>query len=230
VQEEKITFPGSDGVTITADWYKTHADSATCILLFHQAGASRGEYREIAPKLNQMGFNCLAVDLRSGNSARGVRNETFQSARNNMKTTTFLDAYSDMEAAVAYARKNLAEGSLLIWGSSYSASLVLKYAGENPNGIDGVLAFSPGEYFRSLGKEPDFISQSAASIISPVWITSARSETGQWKKIFESIPSGKKYSFVPETSGNHGSRALWEQFSDHHAYWDSVREFLDMFK
>jgi hypothetical protein len=48
-----ITFPSGDGVTCTADLYRVHPDPATpFIVLFHQAGYSRGEYREIAPRLN----------------------------------------------------------------------------------------------------------------------------------------------------------------------------------
>ena len=69
-QSEKIYFSSKDGVRITADYYKVHADTVPLILLFHQAGWSRGEYIEIAPRLTQMGFNCMAIDLRSGKTLR----------------------------------------------------------------------------------------------------------------------------------------------------------------
>ena len=36
------------------------------IVMFHQAGWSRGEYREIAPKLVAKGYRVLAVDQRAG--------------------------------------------------------------------------------------------------------------------------------------------------------------------
>ena len=137
--QEKLTFESSDGVSVNADLYLMHPDSVTMIILFHQAGWSRGEYLEIAPKLNQRGFNCIAVDQRSGNQVNNISNQTFKNARQAMKPTQYLDALPDMEAAIKFVGEKFAQGKLLIWGSSYSASLVLKITGEgaevvtNPN-------------------------------------------------------------------------------------------------
>jgi hypothetical protein len=39
------------------------------ILLSHQAGSNRAEYAPIAPRLVKPGFNCLAIDQRSGGEA-----------------------------------------------------------------------------------------------------------------------------------------------------------------
>ncbi len=167
-----LTFRAKDGVTVTADLYMPHPSSAPFIVLFHQAESSRGEYRTIAPRLNEMGFNTMAVDLRSGASFAGVTDETNAAARSQGKPATYLDALPDMEAAIAYARTAGAKGKLLIWGSSYSASLVLKIAGDNPGLVDGVLAFSPGEYFEELGKSRSFIKMSAREINVPVFISS----------------------------------------------------------
>ncbi|MDX2288465.1 MAG: hypothetical protein NW217_06550 [Hyphomicrobiaceae bacterium] len=50
---EATSFTASDGVTIHADVYKAvPAGNAPRIVLAHQAGSSRGEYREIAPRLH----------------------------------------------------------------------------------------------------------------------------------------------------------------------------------
>ena len=61
-----LNFKAADNLEITADWYSIPDSTAPIIILYHQAGWSRGEYIEIAPKLNAMGFQCLAVDQRSG--------------------------------------------------------------------------------------------------------------------------------------------------------------------
>jgi len=227
--QELFTFQSSDGIKITADWYAAQSSKAPVILLFHQAGWSRGEYSEIAPKLNKMGFNCLAVDLRSGNTVNGIINETAKRARDSMKPTEYLDALPDIIASIEYARANLESDQILIWGSSYSSSLVLKVSGDRPDLVDGVLAFSPGEYFSRFGKPGDFISTSASNIVAPVFITSARNEKNRWWSIYENIPSERKSYLVPETSGNHGSRALWEKFPDHQVYWEAVTKFLRLF-
>ncbi len=215
-----------DGIEITADLYQMHPDSSDFIVLFHQAGWSRGEYLEIAPKLNARGYNCIAVDQRSGNAVNGVSNTTYQNATRAMKETKYLDAYQDIEAVVEHVRNNYAKGRLIVWGSSYSSSLVLRYAGENGDMIDAALAFSPGEYFKNFGKPADYIQSFATSIEDPVFITSARNEKSNWWSIYEAIPGESKSYFLPESLGNHGSRALWQKFTDHRAYWEAVDSFL----
>jgi dienelactone hydrolase len=221
-----IDFSASDSVTIRADLYMPYPDSAPFILLFHQAGWSRGEYREIAPHLNQLGFNCMAIDQRSGGEVNNVFNETFRQANLKKKATTYLDAITDLESAIAYSRAHFAKGDLLLWGSSYSAALALKIAGENPAEFSGVLAFAPGEYFQRLGKSDTFITESAKKITCPVFVTSAREEADRWKAIYAAIPAAVKQNFIPATEGNHGSRALWKKFSDSPAYWKAVEKFL----
>jgi len=223
--QKTIQFPSEDGLEVTADLYKVN-DNGPFIVLFHQAGWSRGEYQEIAPQLNKMGYNCLAVDQRSGGEVNGVKNQTKQTAEKAGKGTSYVDALPDMRAAIAYVRKMYKPAKLIVWGSSYSSALSLKLAGDHPDQIDAVLAFAPGEYFKRQGKPGDYITQSAKNIKQPAFITSAKSEKGNWWGIYEAIPASKKHHYLPETAGNHGSRALWKKFSDHEGYWKAVKGFL----
>ena len=225
---EPIAFPSGDGLLITADAYLAHQDAATpLIVLFHQAGWSRGEYLEIAPRLNELGFSCLAVDLRSGGKVKGVANQTAAAAEQAGLPTTYVDALPDVTAALHYARAHLATGRVLAWGSSYSAALVLKVAGDQPGLADAVLAFAPGEYFTALGKPGDWIESSARHIRVPVFVTSARKEREAWSGIYEAVPLNLRTAYLPTTGGNHGSRALWRKFADSDGYWSAVRIFLD---
>lgn len=225
-----VAFESEDGLTITADLYRKFDDrSKPLIVLCHQAGWSRGEYREIAPKLNELGFNCLAIDQRSGGAVNNVPNETAKRAKSTGKGTDYMDAEQDMIAALKYARKNYATGKLLIWGSSYSAALAIRIAGENPGLVDGSLSFAPGEYFVKAGKPADWITSSARKITKPMFVTSAKNEVKNWKSIFDAVDSDDKVMFVPATTGNHGSRALWEQFDDSDEYWTATRAFLKQF-
>ncbi|HAI41792.1 MAG TPA: alpha/beta hydrolase [Maribacter sp.] len=219
--QKTIDFPSKDGLLITADYYEDKG-SETFILLFHQAGWSRGEYKEIAPKLNTLGYSCLAIDQRSGGAVNSVTNQTNQRAVAAGKETTYLDAFQDIEATVAYVKKAYSPKKIIIWGSSYSSSLVLKYAGDHPDQIDAAMAFSPGEYF---GKD-DFIKNSAAHIKVPTFITSAQNEQDNWAAINQAIPTTRKVTYVPATAGNHGSRTLWEKFKDNDGYWNAVKNFL----
>jgi dienelactone hydrolase len=223
---EKVAFLSKDGTKITADYYKIHPDTVPLIILFHQAGWSRGEYIEIAPRLNQMGFNCLAVDLRSGKVVNNVTNETYLEAKKKMKETNYLSSEIDMLSAIDYAN-NITNGKIILWGSSYSASLVLKTLTLDKDRIIAGLAFSPGEYFRSFGKPSDYIASYASEINLPVFITCAKREKDRCNVIFEKIPVPSKVFFVPESSGNHGSSALWNIHYDSKAYWEAVESFLD---
>ena len=229
--KEEINFPSLDGLTITADTYFEHDKKQALIVLFHQAGWSRGEYLEIAPKLNKLGFNVIAVDLRSGNKVNGILNKTARRARAAGKGVAYLNARQDIESALIYSRQLVNKDTKVIaWGSSYSAALVLQIAGDKPSIVEGVLAFSPGEYFKRSGKPAHWIQQSAQTIKSPVFISSARNEKGRWKAIYNAIKGPNKMSFIPSSKGNHGSRALWDTYADSDVYWSAVQQFLSQYK
>jgi pimeloyl-ACP methyl ester carboxylesterase len=218
-----VTFPTTDNLTVTADLYWTGDASKPFIILFHQARYSRGEYLEIAPKLNALGYNCLAVDQRSGNAANGITNETAKAAKAAGLPTDYPDAYPDLETALSYVVSTYAPEKLIVWGSSYSSSLVLILASEHSDEIAAALSFSPGEYFKLDGKQ---IADYAKNITQPVFITSAKSEEKSWRPIADQITSAGSVFFVPQASGMHGSSTLNDNVSGHEEYWAAVEQFL----
>lgn len=220
--QKTVYFTASDGVKITADLYMTTNSNAPFIILYHQAGYSRGEYLTIAPKLNEMGFNCMAVDQRSGKEVNGVINQTHLEAIKLNKPTEYVDAIPDLEAAYQYVKLGIKPNKIIIWGSSYSSAIMFFLGSSHHNAISGILAFSPGEYFKINGKE---IKQYAARVTSPVFITSAQNEKKQWQSIYNAVTTDKKY-FLPTDKGKHGSKALWSDNSSHKAYWEAVTNFL----
>jgi dienelactone hydrolase len=227
---ETVTFESEDGLLMTADIYAPYKNGeAPVIVLFHQAGWSRGEYGEIAPWLNTLGYNCMAVDQRSGEIVRGVKNETALRAAKERMPTGYISALPDIKAALTYARSQYGDGGVIAWGSSYSAALVLEIAGNSPALVDAVLAFSPGEYFERAGKTASWVQDSAQHITVPVFITSSRSEADEWAAIFTAIKSANKTAFIPATDGRHGSRALWNKYPDSDAYRGAVQAFLERY-
>lgn len=231
--KEEITVPefkgktflinSSDGLKIKADIYESEDKKGPVILLFHQAGFSRGEYRETAPKLNDLGFNCIAIDQRSGKGVNGVENGAFLDASKKGLGTKYPDAFPDMEAALKFARIKYPSNKIIVWGSSYSASLVFVLAQKYPKKISAVIAFSPGEYFKFEDKK---IENYAKEIDCPVFITSAKPEHKYWKDIYAGIPGKNKYFFIWEVKGVHGSRALWKVNESNKNYWDALKKFL----
>ena len=219
-----VDFKSADGIRAHADIYDSAPVSATWILLFHQAGWSRGEYREIAPKLAQAGYRVMAIDQRSGGAVNGVRNETHRRAKKKKLRTGYLDAYADLESALNYVRNELGAAPVVVWGSSYSASLVLRLAAERSKDVAAVLAFSPGEYFKKNGAS--YIGGFAQRVAQPLFVTSSKDERPRAEPIFDQSPAEKKILFTPASRGQHGSRALWSKWPDHDVYWAAVRGFL----
>jgi dienelactone hydrolase len=219
--QKTITFPSDDGLTITADLYLGQDTTLPFILLCHQAGYSRGEYNETAKKFMRLGYNCLAIDLRSGGEVNGVKNMTFDEATKKRKGTGYMDAEQDISAAVDYLYERSKKKVVLV-GSSYSASLVLKVAVNNFK-VSSVIAFSPGEYF---GKKVS-IKDAITSLDKPVLVLCAAKERDEVNALMQDVKSSRKNIFSPSENGEHGSTALWKTNPNYHDYWISVMMFLE---
>ncbi len=222
---ETVELTARDGMRVAADVYLAETEMPRgWIVLAHQAGSSRGEYREIAPRLNALGFHAIALDQRSGRAFGGVTNQTAQRAQRAGKRQSYAAARPDIEAGLVWARDKAGGQPVILWGSSYSAALALLIAGEAPKLVDGIVSMSPGEYIRGQS-----IKGAAARIKAPVFIASAANETGRWRSIYSAIPGQSKTGFAPPRGGRHGSSAfiLARNGATAAAYWDAVTRFLD---
>ncbi|HEY9133502.1 MAG TPA: alpha/beta hydrolase [Dyella sp.] len=213
-----VTLKASDGVTIHARYYHATTPKAL-ILLFHQAGSSKDEYAQIAPRLVEAGYSALAIDQRSGGDLFGP-NET---AMGLGRKADYLEAKKDLDAAVTWgAQKHL---PLMLWGSSYSSSLIFIVAAEHPD-VKAVLAFSPGEYFDNKS----LVRNAASHVSAPVYVTSSDSseEIEAARSIVAASPSKLKEQYVPRSGGVHGSSTLIETKDPKGAAdnWKAVLAFL----
>lgn len=166
-----------------------------------------------------MGFNCLAIDQRSGGAINGITNETKVRATAAGKPTGFNDSKQDIVSAVNWA-KNYYSKNVILWGSSYSSSLALIVAKEEAN-VEQVLAFSPGEYLT-----PTVVYTSISGLNKPAFLTSSKSEKLQTQLLLNAISSPDKVQFTPTGAGKHGSKALWTSSADNAEYWVAVKAFL----
>lgn len=223
---ETITLKASDGLEVTADVYEAHArETAPWIVLAHQAGASRGEYAEIAPRLNRLGFNAIALDQRSGRAFAGIENETAKRAAKARKGTAYLDAIPDLQAGIAWARSKT-RGKVLLAGSSYSAALALVLAGKTPDLLEAVIAFSPGEYLKGQS-----VAGPAANIKVPTLIITPPGEADRIAPLVKAIAPDLVTSFVPKTGGRHGASSLIAARSANpEDHWQVVERFLARFQ
>ena len=213
---ETLRLKASDGVEVTAEFNKPDGAFSTILVLYHMAGASRGEYKDIAKALNQMGYATLAVDQRSGGQFNGVRNETAAKVGGRPGYT---EAIPDIVVAAQWARKNSGARKVGVLGSSYSAGLVLVLAGQDSKFADAVMSFSPGEYYGGR----NYVGKELGKIKVPVFLTAARGEAGQWKPFEQKIKSPVT-GFVPKGGGRHGASSLVS--GDRDEYWSALRAFL----
>lgn len=196
---EPVTLTAADGVKVYGTFYPARNPKAL-ILLFHQAGSSRAEYASIAPKLAAAGYSALAIDQRAGGELFGP-NATVKGLGH---SADYLAAKQDLEAALAWAKTR--KLPIILWGSSYSASLVFMVAAEHPGEVAAVMAFSPGEYF----DDKDAVHRAASKVAVPVFVTSAKDpqEIEAARSILNASPSRLKVDYVPEKAGVHGSSTL----------------------
>jgi dienelactone hydrolase len=219
--QQDLTLHAADGVRIAATWYSA-GSSAPVIVLFHQAGSNRFEYAPIAPRLVKAGFSCLAIDQRAGGRMWGHSNQTVQRLGH---SASYTDALPDLEAALAWAVRRAPSHRAIVWGSSYSASLVFLLAAAHPSSVAAVLGFSPGEYFGDKR-----VSQAAARVTVSIFVTSAKDdeEIAAARAILAASPSKTRVQFLPAIAGVHGSSTLRSDRNPKGAAenWAAVLSFL----
>ena len=231
---DTITREGAGGVTLTADRYAAakrgtlFRKTKPILVCLHMARSSRGEYREIAPQFAELGLEVLAVDMRSGAKRFDVDNETANSAFAKLKKKQdFDDAFSDIATAVEWAHELAPKSPVFLMGSSYTSSLSLKFASENPDKVDAVLAFSPGNY------RPNWkIDEAVRSLEVPAFVTwgSGEREKNTAKDIVAAVPTKVLTSYDPDDSdrAEHGSRMLaTESRNARKKHWKAVQAFFE---
>lgn len=218
--QQTIRFTADDGVEVTADHYVISTQKPYLILL-HQAGSSRGEYREIAPKLANLGFNCLSIDLRVGDEINFVKNQTAMDAESKGKPVSMVDAQKDLRAAIEFVAAR-SQQPIILLGSSYSASLGLIEATHNFK-VKAVVAFSPTEFFNTSLSVKDSIH----NIYVPILALSTKFEYPEMSNLLLDVRKKHLTLFKPSMGeGAHGAQALWASNPNHKEYWMVLTQFF----
>lgn len=223
----EVRFPVGDSLAIVADIHPGRGGPAgPTILLFHQgAGNARGEYRSIVPRLVGEGYNVIAADVRGGGDRFGALNRVgiFGAGY------PYCDVLPDVEAGVNLARAQGFAGPLVLWGSSYTATLVLQVAARRSAQVSAVLAFSPasGPLMRECEAAP-YVSWLARAQV-PTLVLRPRSEIEDSSRAagFAAMRRDGAAVFVAE-QGAHGSSMLDAERSkgDTEPQWNAVLGFL----
>jgi len=222
----EFILQSTDGISVHAYEFRGPVEEAPYILLFHQGGSNAlGEYATIAPRLVTNGYHVLAIDQRSGGGLFDGRNRTVEGL--GASAESYCTPIADLEAALDYAGERSAGQKAIVWGSSYSAALVVQLADRRPADIAGVLAFSPATGEPMEGCRPE---AAAGRLSVPLFAVRPGREAA-----IESVATQLQtlrdqghevHVFEP---GVHGSSTLVASRvqSDVEAYWTHVLTFLD---
>ncbi len=221
---EIVRLTAEDGVMIRGDLYLAEGrdKSTPVILLFHQAGSNRGEYVEIAQRLNGLGFHALAIDQRSGGKRWGHDNETVAEIG---ESTNYMTALADLEAALKWSAESDYQGKTVVWGSSYSAALVFLLAAEHPS-IDAVVSFSPGEY---LGNREDEVRKAASGVDQPVLVLTPAEERDRAALVFDVLPGENNKLVIPKRAVHGSSMLVNGRNEGAEEIWPEVVAFLERY-
>ncbi|HXH59740.1 MAG TPA: alpha/beta hydrolase [Fimbriimonadaceae bacterium] len=221
-----LELKAADGTTVFARLVKAKGEPKGAVLMFHQAGSNMHEYDPIAERVAGLGWDCLKVDQRSGGD---MWDEVNRTAAQFKKNPDYMDAYQDLEAALKWA-EDAKYKKIVAWGSSYSASLVLKLAADHKD-VGAVLSFSPGEYFgqdslvagwNSKVKVPEFLAATPKEFSGAVYdIYDADKDN----------PDRAACMTFGTADGIHGSSTLRADKAPKaaEAYWSKVEQFLNVY-
>ena len=225
-QPAEVRVPLNDSVAVFADIHTTGTDlTRPVILLFHQAGSdARGEYGPIIPRLTGEGYHVIAADIRGGGTRFGTNR-----AGTAGEGYPYCVALEDVAAIITMARARGFSGKLVLWGSSYSAALVIVTAARRTADVAAVLAFSPAWGGPMRGCEPEeYASQlSRANVPLLVLRPAPEMELEPIRSRTEQFREAGAQVFVA-ANGAHGSSMLVESRvqGDTGPQWGAVLTFL----
>jgi pimeloyl-ACP methyl ester carboxylesterase len=218
--QEAVFFTAEDGLNVRGDLYLKN-NQMPFIILCHQDGANRSEYFEVAPRLLNLNYNCLAIDLRTGGKSGFTQNETAIRASSENRDVKPLDATADIMAAIRYAKK-LNNKPVVLLGSFSSASLCFITAAGNPD-VMAIIALSPGEYFqpwKTLAREVEKNTQM-------VFVSATQTDYAYLQQLMSALPSHRLTLFKPEKSkGFRGTAALTSAGESNSEYWFALMMFF----
>ena len=223
---QEIVLTAHDGLTVYGDLYIAEdATDRPFLLLFHQGGANgRGEYAPLIPRLQAAGYNLLVLDQRQGGERLGGHNRTV--AAHEGAAYSYCDALPDLEAALAFVRERNPAARPILWGSSYSAALVMQVAAAHPDAVSGVLAFSPasGEAMDGCRPEPFADGLTVPLLVLRPQSEAARESTAAQLALF----AEQGHETYVADPGTHGSSMLVAERAggDVEPTWHVVLDFL----
>lgn len=207
---EKIYFITKDGVKIVADLYSV-SNPIGWLVLSHMMPATKESYSDLAQRLQNLGYESLAIDLRGHGESDGGPNGFTQFSDSEHQKSIF-----DLEASVDYLIKNrgaVAEKISFI-GASIGANLSLQYISEHPEYKTAIL-LSAGLNYKGIKTEPMVkklkVGQKILFVGAKDDERSGGNNVEMNQKLYDLTPAGIEKKIQIYDSGGHGTDILKNQ-------------------
>ena len=154
--EKTGTFTSDDGVKIFYRHYPADSERAR-VVIAHGLGEHSGRYGNVVERMLLKGISAYVPDHRGHGQSEGKRGHVL----------TFVQYLSDLRLSVELAGENRPEGmKLFLLGHSLGGLIVLNFAQQYPDRIDGVVASSPA---LGMAIEVAGVKKTLASLMSLIW-------------------------------------------------------------
>jgi lysophospholipase len=202
----EIFLTTKDNVKIAADIYSVENPKGWLVLA-HMMPATKESYNDLAEKLQGLGYESIAIDLRGhGESDAGPNGFAKFSDEEHQKSIL------DLEAAVEHlaTSRKATRDKVVFVGASIGANLSLQYISEHPEFKTAIL-LSPGLNYRGIETEPLVKKLKAGQKVLFVSAKDDGDNAEENQKLFNLTPAGveKKIQIYP--TGGHGTDILDNQ-------------------
>ncbi len=202
----KISLKTKDGVKISADLYSVD-NAFGWLVLVHMMPATKESYKDLATRLQRLGYESLAIDLRGhGESDGGPNGYLNFSDVDNQKSILDLEA-----AAIDLIQERGATPDKISFiGASIGANLSLQYISENPE-FKIVVLLSVGLNYHGIKTEPLVKNLKAGQKVFFISAKDDDNNTKESQKLFDLTPAGIEKEIKIYNSGGHGTDILGNQ-------------------
>lgn len=202
----KISLTTKDGIKIAADLYEVE-NPLGWLVLTHMMPATKESYKDLAVRLQRLGYESMAIDLRGhGESDAGPNGYL------NFSDVQHQKGILDLEAAFDYLMGNrkATNDKVFFIGASIGANLSLQYISQHPECKTAIL-LSAGLNYHGIETEPLVKSLKAGQKVFFISAKDDDDNAEENQKLFDLMPVGAENKIKIYDSGGHGTNILKNQ-------------------
>ena len=202
---DRITLTTADDMNIVGDWVPSPRMIGVAILL-HMMPETRSSWSAVQLAMSRKGIASLAIDLR-GHGDSVATTDGFALDYRQFTDEDHATSIDDVRAAIDWVKKRGVEISrIVLVGASIGANLAINELTDEPH-IAGAVLLSPGEDYHGVEGLSDIEYLQPDHQIVIVAAEDDPDAFGASRKMYNLACSTKK-TFVPYTSGGHGTNML----------------------